>query len=221
MESIINFLNENSGAITALATVVLVAITWWYVRLTKMMLKASNTPIVRLFLYSSQHSFSLCVQNIGTGFAHDIRFTGDLSFKTLNFMGESDVPLEELEPFNNGIEYLGPGHKIETFLFDRADLACVPDQTFDITVTYKDLANIKDEKTFTFDFGNWGKTDQFSSPQVDETANALEEIARILENMRSDRMGSDRYREMSTHVIKDPQVETLERIADILEKKTR
>ena len=186
LEPIITFLNDNSGAITAIATVVLVTITWRYVQLTKQMLKAANTPIVRLFLHGSRHSFTLCVQNIGTGFARDIKFTGDLSFKTLNFIGESGVPLEELDPFNNGIEYLGPGHKIETFLFDREDLDRVPDHNFDITVTYKDLANIKAEKTFTFEIGNWGNTDQYGSPHTDETAEALEDIARILENRYSE-----------------------------------
>ena len=186
LASIITFLNDNNGAITALATVILVIITWRYVQLTKQMLKAANTPIVRLFLHGSRHSFTLCVQNIGTGFARDIKFTGDLSFKTLNFIGERGVPLEELHPLNNGIEYLGPGHKIETFLFDRLDLERVRDPNFDITVTYKDLANIKAEKTFTFEIGNWGNTDQYGSPHTDETAEALEDIARILEKRSSE-----------------------------------
>ena len=218
LESIITFLNDNSGAITAIATVVLVAITGWYVRLTKHMLKATNTPIVRLFLHGSKHSFTLCVQNIGTGFARDIKFTGDLSFKTFNFMGESEVPLEELEPFNNGIEYLGPGHKVETFLFGREDLMSVPDHNFDITVTYKDLANIKDEKTFTFEIGNWGNTDQYSYPHTDETANALEDIARILENMGSDNLGSYSLNQTLSTIQDTPKADALERIANALEK---
>ena len=77
LDAVIDFLNSNSGAITALATVILVAITWWYVRLTKMMLKASNIPVVRLFLHAGEYDITLCVQNIGIGFARDIKFTGD------------------------------------------------------------------------------------------------------------------------------------------------
>ena len=130
MEPIINFLNENSGAITALATVILVAITWWYVRLTKMMLKASNIPVVSLFLHAGKSDITLCVQNIGIGFARDIKFTGDLSFKPINPLIERDVTLEELEPFKSRIDYLAPGQRIETFLFQRGDLARVPNHIF-------------------------------------------------------------------------------------------
>ena len=39
LDSVINFLNDNSGAITVITTVILVIITWRYVRLTKLMLK--------------------------------------------------------------------------------------------------------------------------------------------------------------------------------------
>ena len=183
LDAVINFLNENSGAITALATVILTAITWRYVRLTKMMLRASNIPVVRLFLYAREYNITLCVQNIGIGFARDIKFTGDLSFKPIAPLSKRDVTLKELEPFKSRIDYLAPGQKIETVLFLRDDMARVPNHKFDITVTYRDLANTKNQKTFTFEIGNWGNMDQFGSPHTDDIANALAEIAGKLENM--------------------------------------
>ena len=67
--SAIDFLNENSGAITAIATLILVGITGWYVYLTRQMLKVSNTPVIRMFLHASGYAIFLCVENIGTGFA--------------------------------------------------------------------------------------------------------------------------------------------------------
>ena len=183
MEPIINFLNENSGAITALATVILAAITWRYVQLTKMMLKASNIPVVRLFLYAREINVTLCVQNIGIGFARDIKFTGDLSFQPITPLSKRDVTLGELEPFKSRIDYLAPGQKIETALFLRDDMARVPNHKFDITVTYRDLANTKNQKTFTFEIGNWRNTDQFGSPHTDDIAKALEAIAGKLEDI--------------------------------------
>ena len=94
----------------------------------------------------------------------------------------------------------------------------VPDHNFDITVTYKDLANIKAKKTFTFEIGNWGNTDQYSSPHTDETAEALENIARILENMGSDSLGNYSQDHTLSTIQDTPKVDALERIANSLEK---
>ena len=85
--NLISWLNENSGAITAIATLILVGITGWYVYLTRQMLKVANTPVIRMFLHARGNSISLCVENIGTGFARDIKFTGDLSFNPFNPIG--------------------------------------------------------------------------------------------------------------------------------------
>ena len=176
LESTLKFLNDNSGAITALATVILVVITWWYVRLTKMMLKTSNTPVVRIFLHASESSITLCVENIGTGFAQDIKFKGDLSFKPTQ---PSGATIGELNPFKDGIDYLGPGHKSETFLFHRGELTRLPNHTFPITVTYKDLAGFKDEKTFIFEIGNWDNTDQSDIYQSYQEVNSNQKITDI------------------------------------------
>ena len=84
MEPIINFLNENNGAIIAIATLVLAGITLWYVietmkmrKITHEMLRISNTPDVRVFLGNINgvgeiYTIDLCIQNIGTGFAYDL-----------------------------------------------------------------------------------------------------------------------------------------------------
>ena len=67
--NLISWLNANSGAITAIATLILVGITGWYVYLTRQMLKVANTPVIRMFLHARGHDIFLCVENIGTGFA--------------------------------------------------------------------------------------------------------------------------------------------------------
>ena len=224
LESAFNYMNENNGAITASATIILVIITGRYVHLTKQMLKSTNTPIVQLFLHHSGNSITLCVQNIGIGFARDIKFTGDLSFKALNRIASDETPLEDLEPFKSGIDYLGPGHKIETFLFHRGHLKTIPNHTFDITATYKDLADAKYKKTFTFEIGNWDNTDQFGSPHTDEVANAIEKVAQQLMQANMQQGSEHRQQFASTRIkqflnIEDPQITVLERIADALEKK--
>lgn len=222
LETLIDFLNKNSGVITGVATVVLVAITWWYVRLTKLMLKSTNTPVIRLFLHNGRYdNISLCVENIGIGFARDITFTGDLSLKTTDrFSDVEDKPLKELEPFKSGVDYLGPGHKIETYLFHQSEMMNQPEHKFDIKVTYKDLANIPDHETFTFEIGNWNNTDQFSYPHTDDTANAIEKVAQQLERMEIHRSGQNKLENVSRSIFQkgDPKTTALQKIADALER---
>ena len=72
---IIEWLNTNSGAIIAIATVVLVGIISYYVYLTWRLLKANNTPEIVVFLRPHQvhvQLVMLCVENIGTGAAYDL-----------------------------------------------------------------------------------------------------------------------------------------------------
>lgn len=216
--NLISWLNANSGAITAVATLILVGITGWYVYLTRQMLKVANTPVIRMFLHARGNNITLCVENIGTGFARDIKFTGDLSFKPFKPIGESEATLEELEPFKSGIEYLGPGHKVERFLFRRGDLTRVPNHTFDIIVTYNDLGIAKEKKTFSFEIGNWENTDQFGSPHADDVATAVERVSGNLDRLISHRYGQDTMNRFAQQFIKNPEIEPLERIANALEK---
>lgn len=137
LESIIEFLNSNSGAITAIATVILVCITVWYVKVTKDILKISKKPVVILFLQGDGVDIKLCVQNIGTGSASDIEFTGDLSFKP-TFPG--DRPLKETEPFKSGINYLGPEYKIDVFMCERDEIKELPKHSFEIILRTLSLA---------------------------------------------------------------------------------
>ena len=60
-----------------------VHLTREYVRLTNEILKATNKPEVIMFLRQTRFAINLCIQNIGTGYASDITFTGDFSFNVL------------------------------------------------------------------------------------------------------------------------------------------
>ena len=100
LENLNNFLNANNGTITALATVVLAVITFWYTYLTRKILKASDTPDIRVFLSQvggggiGMYTLDLCVENIGTGFARDVHFSGDFIFLRPQFSKE---PLSEYD----------------------------------------------------------------------------------------------------------------------------
>ena len=217
--NLISWLNANSGAITAIATLILVGITGWYVYLTRQMLKVANTPVIRMFLHAHRHSISLCVENIGTGFARNIQFTGDLSFKPTSWNdNDRDKPLKELEPFKSGIPYLGAGHKQERIISSTGEFGNSHKQAFDIIVTYNDLGIAKEKKTFSFEIGNWDNTDQFGSPHTDEVATAVERVSGTLDQLIRHRSGQDRIKHVPQQFRKAPETEHFERIANALEK---
>ena len=83
LESIINHLNSNSGLIAAIATVILVGITWRYVRLTDNLLKSTYRPQIVVSLHiswlpdSNVYNKYISVENVGTGVARNLIFGGD------------------------------------------------------------------------------------------------------------------------------------------------
>ena len=223
------FMTENISTIvvaisalaTAGATIVLVFITNRYVRLTQGILKATNKPQVILFLRYSRSSISLCVQNIGTGYASDVEFNGNLSFKPTrqrNENPEEDKALKDIEPFKRGINYLGAGHKIDTFLCHTNQIRNLQNRSFKILVSYKDSANKPFNDHYDFDIGNWENTSQFTSPDTDDIASAIERVASNIENipLRGTDSGLQNW---AKQLLLEPLVETLKRIAEALERK--
>lgn len=82
-----DWLNANSGALTVIATFVLVFVTGWYVHLTRELLKTSYKPEVVVYLRASPtfilenlqvNETTLCVKNTGQGVARKIEFGDNL-----------------------------------------------------------------------------------------------------------------------------------------------
>ena len=177
LENFFTLLKDNNGIITAIATGVLTVITWRYVRLTQKyvqltqeMLRATNKPEVIAFLYYKSGAYSLCVENIGTGYASDVRFTGDLSFQLKSHK------LGELEPFKNGIDYSGAGHKTRTSLSRHPEVTSLPKSSFKITITYKDSTNTEYTKTFSFNLRSWDRSCVITYSPADSIVDALRSI---------------------------------------------
>ncbi len=143
-----DWLNSNSGAITAIATVVLVVFTIIYVQLTSRILRATNQPEITVYLRPHEANVNgvvLWIENAGKGVARNVRFKGDLS---LGF--ESKTPFKDIGFPKNGIDVLGPGQKIDhclgSILENPEALKRAP---FEITVTYSDSsANHEEKKIF-------------------------------------------------------------------------
>ena len=101
-----------STVVIAIATGALVFVTWQYakatqryVETTEKALKAADTPNIKVYLSlsstgSMMYTLDLCIHNIGTGFAYDVKFDGEL----LSLIPPpSNDPLAEYEIMRNGV----------------------------------------------------------------------------------------------------------------------
>ena len=177
-----DWLNSNSGAITGIATVVLVVITGYYVYLTWRLLKASHTPEIAIFLRPHEvhiKCLMLCIENVGTGPARGLRFQTDFSFKP-----DGKTPLEEISFLKNGITYFGRGQKIEHFLVSVVEkLDDLKRSPLEITVTYRDSTNHKYEDSFHLDFGELEGLSRIGEPPVSKIAKSVEGIQKDLSKL--------------------------------------
>ena len=165
---VINWLNSNSGAIIALATVVLVGVTWRYVRLTKhyvhltkeileesrQMRVDAQKPEINVDLSScvmgdGQTHVDLYVENLGGGPAYDIEFTVDLSLRLSDrkTLGEAiflDTGIRRLAQGRKKTHRLGAGNQLQ--------LAELKQKPLEIGVTYKDRRGKEEQEVFSLDF---------------------------------------------------------------------
>ena len=196
---IIDFLNENNGAIIAIATLVLAGITLWYVietmkmrKITHEMLRISNTPDVRVFLGNINgvgeiYTIDLCIQNIGTGFAYDLKFTGD--FHRIHPV-TSKTSLAEYDIIKDGISYLGPGKFIPILLYFN-EKSNLPDPPINGKVNYRDSENTEYDARFCLNFEKLEGYPQLENQSLDNIAFYLRGIDDTLRDMKENVLPSE------------------------------
>lgn len=157
LNSIIDYLNKNSGLITGIATVVLVIITWRYVRLTGELLKATYKPEIIIYPdverrhdHLTLHNKYICVENVGTGVARKVKFGGDLGFNI-----KDGKRLNQIDFIQNGIDTLAPGQKRRAVLISFKDPMDEQYKPVMITVVCKDSRGGSHDGEFTLDFNDW------------------------------------------------------------------
>ena len=177
MDSLSEILNASGVIITAIATVVLARITFWYVKLTREMLKVSDTPEVRIFLvqtYQGRNIFTLdlCIENIGTGFARDIIFSGDF----ISILTQHNKTLAEYADIKNGRRHLGSSSQIRIpilFEYKQSDL---PEKIYKAIVDYKDSQGKEHCRCFDIDFTKIEDYSQFNDPSLHDISKTLQSI---------------------------------------------
>ncbi len=178
---VINWLNENDGAVMGIATAVLVVITGYYAYLTRRLLKASDTPEIAVSLRPHEahvNAVMLYLENIGTGAARNLQFVTSPSV-----IPNLDIPLEKIGFLSNGIAFFEPKRKIEQFLVivrGKEKLNELRQTPLKITVTYEDSVNHRHERIFELDFGEYEGFSQFGTPPLYEIAKATKDIQKDL-----------------------------------------
>ena len=185
-----------SAIITAAATLTLAWITSRYAQATDRYaktadetLRASDTPKVQVSLINQIQTYDVwtvdfCVQNIGTGFAYDIKFSGDLSSLRPQTSKES---LAEYPIIKNGISHLGPGKRYQIPIIWQSLKMDLPESTFDVGVTYKDSANNEHPEQFRLNFTQFEGYTQIGDPSIEHIAWSLARIEKTLREMEKAR----------------------------------
>jgi hypothetical protein len=117
----LEYLNQNSGAISvifsafvALATIVYAILTWKLVSETRKMREAQTEPKISTTIQPSEewiNFIDMIIQNIGLGPAYNIHFKISPDFEY-----EKGKFLSELGFVKSGLKYLAPNQKFQFFL---------------------------------------------------------------------------------------------------------
>ena len=171
-----------AAIVMAIATVGLFIVTRQYAKATERYaettekaLKAADTPNIRVYLSQSSaggtvYTLDLCIHNIGTGFAYDVKFTGDF----LDFRPQfNNTPLAEYGIMRNGIDYFAPGRQCRITLFFQYTLQDLPKRTFNMVVDYRDSVGERHESKFELDFTKIEDYPQIHDPSLHSIAVSL------------------------------------------------
>ncbi|MCY4568785.1 MAG: hypothetical protein OXD49_10810 [Candidatus Poribacteria bacterium] len=135
---------------------------------------------------ASVQCLMLCIENIGTGTAHNLRF-GTGASRTAPFLAPSsnfgDISLLKKNTFlENEIRCFGPGQTLEQFLISL--IGGLPEelkQPLQISVTYTDALNHPYEHRYTLDFGEFESLGHSNSAEEKLTS----ELSPLLHTMQT------------------------------------
>ena len=189
--------------VIAIATGALVFVTRQYAQATKRYaettekaLKAADTPNIRAYLSQSSaggtvYTLDLCIHNIGTGFAYDVKFRGKVHSLRPQF---SNIPLAASSIMRNGISHFAPGKQCRITLFFQYEQKDLPQGAFDIVVDYMNSAGEKLESTFDLDFNKVEEYPQISDPSLESIAASLNLIYGHFLDLKKERDNQNQQR---------------------------
>ncbi|MEW6608910.1 MAG: hypothetical protein AB1414_15940 [bacterium] len=195
MESILNFLNQNSGALMAiftaivtLSTIVYAVLTGVLVHETRKMRHAQTEPRVDVTYRSRDEWIALIdivVKNIGLGPAYDVKFEitpltqGEVAKKLVN-------ELQERNFLKTGLNYLSPGQKISSF-FTNASEKFDEKMTSQVLIktSYKSSTGKKYFNEYVVDLSEIKGIERIGEPPLYKIAKNIEAIKKDINQFAS------------------------------------
>lgn len=212
----IEFLNDNAGALTvvftivvAIATVVYAYLTWKLVEETIRLREVQTEPKISISLKSREewlNFINLEIKNIGQGPAHNLTF----AIKPKDYIYLKNHKLSDLGVIKNGINYFSPNQSYSTFFANMIDDGQMQSR-FEIIVKYKGGSGKEYSEVFHLEFSEFENISQLGKPPIYKISENLEKIQGDLNKLSSgfNKMRVIRY---TTDDIKREEKEHLERI---------
>ena len=189
---IINLFNTNNGAISAIATIILVIITAWYAFITQKMLKSSEKslkeqtrPFIVAFIDTEDHFLKLSIKNFG------LRPAKNVKIKFIPTLDELDKILDRgIDPFNHrpllNQNYMPPGFEIKTTLKHTPEFVTnkTYNKNFLVEINYSDINENNYKEEYNLDLEQYiheKKTVQFTNNYyLNEISKRLDDIRKML-----------------------------------------
>lgn len=148
----------------------------------------------------------VCVENVGTGTALNVRFDPSYSFQILG-----EIALEDIGFLKRGIDYFGSGQKYE-FLINAIGIWDELIQTpLEITITYEDSAGEEHVENAYLDFGALEKLPLVKSP-IGAIAGTAKEMVKVTKEMVKATKDIGRKLNQYTHIRAGDKVITNEEL---------
>jgi hypothetical protein len=189
----LNFLNQNSGALIVIFTAVVTFSTVIYALLTAMLVtetrrmrQAQTEPKVQIIVKQWDQWINIvhiCIRNIGLGPAYDISFNvsadagGEGAEKLITDFTKANF-------FRIGLKYLGPGQElVPGYSQMTKDFEKKIESILVFTVQYQDATGKKYQESFRIDFSEFKGTTRIGKPHLYAIAENLEKIEKDISNI--------------------------------------
>ncbi len=165
------------SGIVAVSTFVYAVLTWRLVGETKRLRAAQTEPMVSVTYHPREEWINFIdfrIKNVGAGPAWDIKFKFEPDFEY-----HRGKRLSELNLFQNGLKYLGPGDEHRFFLTSLTENGAEKvENPFEVRVTYRGTIGGQKTDRYVIDFSELEGITQSGRPPLHEIADSMKELAR-------------------------------------------
>lgn len=201
MNSILEFLNDNAGAITLFFTAVVAVATVFYVRLTSKFVnetielrKAQTQPQITVSILPRNPEVwivDMILENVGNGAAHNIKIE-----PSDNFEMRSNRDFNNIGFIKNGYNYFAPHQKLKFFFTNLVDNKEKKENVkFLINLSYNDQFGKKYQTEYKIDLSEFYGIPRYGNPPIYDLAESLNKIEKSIKSIMEEKLNVNTYNE--------------------------